>query len=260
MSPHGLDVRLSLDLNFQKRADEMMAGHSGAVVLMNAGTGEILAMASSPSFNANHLNEIGPQLNKDPGKPLINRAVQGVYPTGTLLEPFAKALPANNQRSGAEKQKVYDAFGFMTSPQLQFQTADPVMTSDGEGIHVSPLQAALAAASLSNHGIVPAPRIAISVDTPQERWVVLPALGKSFEAVTSAQAEQAATANIEDGKNYWSHIGRATGKEGPVTWFVAGTPPNWQASPLAVVVLLEEDNERQAQWIGQELLMDAMNP
>ena len=59
MSPKGLDVRLSLDLNFQKRADEMLAGRSGAVLLMNAQTGEILAMASSPTFNPNHLNEIG---------------------------------------------------------------------------------------------------------------------------------------------------------------------------------------------------------
>ncbi len=127
-------------------------------------------------------------------------------------------------------------------------------------IHISPLQAVLAAAALSNHGVVPAPRVAIAVDTPQQGWVVLPASGKSYEAVQPAQADEAATANIEEGKNYWSHIGRATGKEGPVTWFIAGTPPTWQATPLAVVVLLEEDNERQAQWIGQELLTDAMNP
>jgi hypothetical protein len=100
----------------------------------------------------------------------------------------------------------------------------------------------------------------MAVDTPAQGWVVLPAPGNPFEAVTPAQADQAAAANLEEGKNYWSHIGRASGKEGPVTWFVAGSPPNWQGTPLAVVVLLEEDNERQAQWIGQELLTDAMNP
>ena len=32
------------------------------------------------------------------------------------------------------------------------------------------------------------------------------------------------------------------------------------ATPLVVVVLLEEDNARLAQWIGQELIIDAMNP
>ncbi len=260
MSPHGLDVRLSLDLNFQKRADEMMDGHTGAVVLMNAQTGEILAMSSSPTFDPNHLNEIGSQLNQDPGKPLINRAVQGIYPVGNMLEPFVQALLGNQPQTQADNQKVYDAFGFKTPPQLQFQTAESVTASGGEGIHISPLQAALAAASLSNHGVVPAPRIAMAVDTPTEGWIVLPAPGKSFEAVTPAQADQAAAANLEKGRSYWSHIGRASGKEGPVTWFIAGTPPNWQGTPLAVVVLLEEDNERQAQWIGQELLTDAMNP
>jgi cell division protein FtsI/penicillin-binding protein 2 len=260
MSPRGLDVRLSLDLNFQKRADEMMDGRSGAVVLMNAQTGEILAMSSSPTFDPNHLNEIGSQLNKDPGKPLINRAVQGIYPVGNMLEPFAQALRGNKPQSEIDGQKVYDAFGFITSPQLQFQTTESVTAANGDGIHISPLQAALAAAALSNHGTVPAPRIAMAVNTPKEGWIVLPAQGESFEAVTPAQADQAVAANIEGDNNYWSHIGRASGKEGPVTWFSAGTPPNWQGTPLAVVVLLEEDNERQAQWIGQELLTDAMNP
>ena len=37
------------------------------------------------------------------------------------------------------------------------------------------------------------------------------------------------------GKSYWTHTGGQS-NEGPVTWFIAGTPPNWQASPLVVVV------------------------
>lgn len=260
MSPHGLDVRLSLDLTLQKRADEMMTGHSGAVLLMNAQTGEILAMSSAPTFNPNHLNEIGPQLNKDPSKPLINRAVQGVYPTGTVLEPFIKALFGDKPPEKADLQKLYTVFGFKTAPQLPFESLPSLSSFGGGDPHISPLQAVLAAAALSNKGTEPAPRIAISVDTPREGWVVLPALGKPVEALQPAQAEGAAASFIEDGKNYWSHVGRATGKEGPVTWFIAGTPSNWQATPLAVVVLLEEDNERIAQWIGQELLTKAMNP
>ena len=59
----------------------MMVDHSGAVILMNAQTGET-SMASSPTFDPNHLNEIGHRLNKDPDKPLINRATQGLYPPG----------------------------------------------------------------------------------------------------------------------------------------------------------------------------------
>ncbi|MGE5375292.1 MAG: FtsW/RodA/SpoVE family cell cycle protein [Bacteroidota bacterium] len=260
MSPHGLDVRLSIDLELQKRADEMMTGHSGAVLLMNAQSGEILAISSLPTFNPNYMNEIGPQLNKDPGKPLINRAVQGVYPAGTLLEPFAQAVFGNRELSEVDLQKVYDTFGLKSPPHLQFETTEAGTSVDGSDIHISPLQAALAAAALSNHGVEPAPRLATAVDTPRDGWVVLSPQGTPLKAVQPAQADEAAADFIQDGNNYWSHIGQATGKEGPVTWFIAGTPPNWRATPLTVVVLLEQDNARLAQLIGQELITDAMNP
>ena len=59
MSPNGLDVRLSIDLYLQFRADELMVDHRGAVILLNAASGEILVMSSQPTFNPNDLNEIG---------------------------------------------------------------------------------------------------------------------------------------------------------------------------------------------------------
>jgi cell division protein FtsI/penicillin-binding protein 2 len=260
MSPHGLDVRLSLDLHLQQRADELMLGHSGAAILLNAQTGEILVMASHPTFNPNHLNEIGAQLNKDPQKPLINRAVQGLYPSGTLIEPFTRAFFEKKDLSENELQTVSEAFGFDRQPLLQIETAKPIPTSNENNLHLSPLQVALAAAALSNQGKVPAPRIAVSVDTPKDGWVVLPTPGMPFEAVQESAAKEAVQSFIPSGKNYWSHIGQASGDESAVTWFLAGTPPNWQATPLVVVVVLEEDNERLVQRIGQEILMDAMNP
>ena len=59
MSPPGLSVRLSIDLDLQSRSDEMMTDQSGAVILLNAQTGEVLVMSSHPTFNPNYLNEIG---------------------------------------------------------------------------------------------------------------------------------------------------------------------------------------------------------
>jgi cell division protein FtsW (lipid II flippase) len=261
MSPQGLDVRLSIDLNLQQRADEMMIGHSGAVILLNAQSGEILVMSSHPTFNPNYLNEIGAQLNKDPEKPLINRAVQGLYPMGTMLEPFTQTLFGRKNVSQNQLNTTYEAFGFNRPPQLQVQTAAPISaTAHTADLHVSPLQVALASAALSNHGVVPAPRIAVSVNTPTAGWVVLPTPGTSFEAVSPSQADEAARSFIASGANFWSYTGRASGDESKVTWFIAGTPPNWRATPLTVVVAIEEDNERIAQYIGQELLADSMNP
>ena len=260
MSPHGLDVRLSLDLSLQQHADELLLGHPGAVILLNAQTGEILVMSSQPTFNPNHLNEIGPQLNKDPQKPLINRAVQGVYPAGSMIEPFTRAFFDKKDLSEQELRTVYEAFGFNRQPQLQIETAAPFFTPQAKDLLLSPLQAALAAAALSNHGRVPAPRIALSVNTPAAGWVVLPTSANPFEAVQESAANKVAQSFAAGGTNYWSHVGRATGDESSVTWFLGGTPPNWQATPLVVVVTIEEDNERLARLIGQKILTEAMNP
>ncbi len=116
------------------------------------------------------------------------------------------------------------------------------------------------AAAFSNHGTLPAPRIATAVNTPNAGWVVLPALGTPIEAIQSSTADQTAQSLAVEGESYWAHVGRAKSDKSPVTWFIAGTPANWQASPMVVVVLLEEDNVRLAQQIGKELLVDAMNP
>jgi cell division protein FtsI/penicillin-binding protein 2 len=260
MSPRGLDVRLSLDLHLQRLTDEMMRQHDGAVVLLNAESGEIYVMSSHPTFDPSQLDEIGSQLNKDPNKPLINRVVQGLYPIGTLRQPFGLALYGEKTPAQEHLQNLYNVFGFDRSPLLRLEVAEPILDSTRNNPHVSPLQMALAAATFSNHGTVPAPRIATAVNTPNDGWVVLPALGTSSEALPATAADEMAQSMIVDGQSYWMHTGHAKSDESPVTWFIAGTPPNWQASPLVVVVLLEEDNPSFAQRVGQDLLTAAMNP
>lgn len=93
--PPGLDVRLSLDLNLQAKADELLAGETGALVMLNASSGEVLAMASSPNFDANQLSENWQKLINDPASPLFNRSAMGLYPTGNSLGAFL--LAANQQ-------------------------------------------------------------------------------------------------------------------------------------------------------------------
>jgi hypothetical protein len=260
MSPKGLDVRLTIDLYLQYRADEMMLGHSGAVVMLHAENGEVLVMSSHPTFNPNHLNEIGDQLNTDPDQPLINRAAQGLYPTGTVIDPFAQAIVDKQNINDDEREIIHEAIGFHRVPQIQLQVAESLSANALDHFHVSPLQVALASAALSNQGIIPAPSIASAVNTPTEGWIVLPVLGIPFEAIQPEAADEAVQSFIAEGQNYWSHVGRAAENNVPVTWFIAGTLPNWQGTPIVVVVLLEENNPRLVQRIGQELIVDAMNP
>lgn len=260
MSPPGLDVRLTIDLYLQFRADEMMLGHTGAVVMLNAETGEILVMSSHPTFNPNHLDELGARLRDDPDRPLINRAAQGLYPTGSLLNPFALAVLNKQDLSEEERGIVHQAVGFDQELEIQLEVAESLSATGLDHFHVSPLKVALASASLSNHGLIPAPSIASAVNTPAEGWIILPTAGTPYQAIQADKADEAAQSFIAEGMNYWSYMGTAIEDELFVTWFMAGTPPNWQGSPIVVVVVLEENNQRLARRIGEELVVDAMNP
>jgi hypothetical protein len=206
------------------------------------------------------LAESGAKLQSDPEKPLLNRATLGQYPPGTIIQPFMDALYKNNSVNGADILNMYKTFGFYQAPQIQLPVAAATSEADTKIMRVSPLQIALAAAALSNHGLVPAPRIAMAVNTPSDGWVSLPALGKPFEALQAPAADEAALSYLVDNQTYWQFISQAQENGSDFTWYIGGTAPNWQATPLVIVVVLEENNERLAKRIGQELLIDAMNP
>ena len=89
--PPGVDVRLSLDVGLQQAADELLGDHIGALILLNAGNGEILALASHPTYDPSQLEEIWPDLIDNENKPLLNRVLQGQYQPGTALGPFLLA-------------------------------------------------------------------------------------------------------------------------------------------------------------------------
>lgn len=89
----GNDLYLSLDYGLQKVATDQLEGKRGAVVAMDPRTGEILALVSSPTFNPNlFVTGISKSnysmLRDDLDQPLFNRAVQGVYPPGSVIKPM----------------------------------------------------------------------------------------------------------------------------------------------------------------------------
>lgn len=89
--PPGVDVRLNLEINLQQKADELLGEQSGALVLLNASNGDLLALASNPTYDPSQLEENWFELVNDPETPLINRALQGQYQPGTALGPFLLA-------------------------------------------------------------------------------------------------------------------------------------------------------------------------
>lgn len=86
--PNGLDVRLTIDRKIQQVADSLMKGHQGALVVLNAESGEILAIVSQPTFDPSQLRDTWQNLVSDSRAPFLNRAVQGRYPVGNALAPL----------------------------------------------------------------------------------------------------------------------------------------------------------------------------
>ena len=254
--PPGLDIRLSLDLSLQTEADRLLGDHKGSIVLLNARTGEILVMASHPTYNPNTLDELGELLSNNDQAPLLNRATQGRYQIDNAIGPFAQAVLGDNTSiSDEERNQLYESLGFYSEPELRMAVTEASTSADK--LQVSPLQVALATAAISNNGIRPAPQIALAVNTPQQGWVILPALGKSVEAIPSPFARETAL-NLAGENHYWSFTSKLS--DAATSWYLAGTLPDWNGTPLALVVLLEEDNRSNAKLIGESLFKAALKP
>jgi peptidoglycan glycosyltransferase len=90
----GNNVVLTLDPELQRIAYEGLASSNtgrGAVVAVDPNNGEILAMASYPSFDPNIIDATFPELARDPDSPLINRATQSLYPPGSTFKVITAA-------------------------------------------------------------------------------------------------------------------------------------------------------------------------
>jgi len=90
----GNNVVLTLDPELQELAYQELQGSltgRGSVVAINPKTGEILAMASSPSFDPNNIDDNYPELASAPDAPLINRATQSLYPPGSVFKMITAA-------------------------------------------------------------------------------------------------------------------------------------------------------------------------
>lgn len=89
----GQDLVLELDLEVQRVAQEALGEERGSVVAIDPQTGGVIALASSPSFDPNPFVSgiSGPAyaaLRDSPDHPLINRAIQGLYPPGSTIKPM----------------------------------------------------------------------------------------------------------------------------------------------------------------------------
>lgn len=244
--PAGRDIRISIDARLQEVADIALQNHLGALVLLDAENGDILVMASHPNYDANRLDETWQEIIQNEDAPLLNRATLGRYPIGNLTSRLLLDEPGG--------------MDWQANPLIRLPTGDPPDAGASE-ITFSPFQMALAASALSAGGARPAPQIVKEVDTYPTGWVLLPPLSQPLQVVPEEIAyRQADQFRITD-QNLWQM--REVVPNGPddnVSWYIAGTHPDWSGPALALAVLLEEDNPDLAGRIGQTLLDMAIRP
>jgi penicillin-binding protein 2 len=87
----GHDLRLTIDLDLQRVAEQAMEGRNGALVAMDPHTGEILAMVSRPTFDPNQFavrltRSYWSQIVTDPNHPLMNKAIQAQLAPGSTFK------------------------------------------------------------------------------------------------------------------------------------------------------------------------------
>ena len=96
----GRDVVLSLDPKLQRAAENALGDQKGAIVAEDPWTGEILAIASRPTFDLNAFvsgdRAAIARYSADPKRPFFNRATFGQYPTGSSFKPVTSAAALRN--------------------------------------------------------------------------------------------------------------------------------------------------------------------
>lgn len=85
-TPRGDDLRLTVDAALQAAAAEAFGEYSGALVLLEVPSGAIWTLYSAPFYDPNTLDADWETLRSDPRAPLLNRALQGTYQIGGVLQ------------------------------------------------------------------------------------------------------------------------------------------------------------------------------
>ncbi|HET9463050.1 MAG TPA: penicillin-binding protein 2 [Thiobacillus sp.] len=123
----GKDLRLHLDAELQAIAEQAFGDYLGGLVALDPNTGGVLALVSRPGFDPNlFVDGIDPEtwkaLNESPDRPMVNRALRGIYPPGSTIKPFM-ALAGLELGLRKPADSIADP-GFFSLPDSRHQFRD----------------------------------------------------------------------------------------------------------------------------------------
>lgn len=103
----GHDIILTINFKAQQIAEKLMQSHQGAFVLLDASTGAVITMVSSPGYDISQFiprlsSKYWNKLTNAPNKPLVNRATAGEYEPGSIIKPIIALSLLENGMSANE--------------------------------------------------------------------------------------------------------------------------------------------------------------
>ena len=131
----GDNVFLSIDLDLQLLATQLLEGARGSIVAMDPQNGEVLALVSAPSFDPNGfaLGMTPSEFNAlqfDPDQPLFNRAVRGRYPPGSTIKPMLALAALETGATNLTRRSI--CRGFYSLPGSSHRYRDWKPAGHGE--------------------------------------------------------------------------------------------------------------------------------
>ena len=110
----GNSVALTVDMDIQSTAGNLLGSAKGAIVVMEPSTGRVLALQAYPDFNPNSVENQWETLKDHADSPLVNRATQGIYPPGSTFKTVT-ALAAMEHMSN------WQSFTVECTGEMDFQ-------------------------------------------------------------------------------------------------------------------------------------------
>lgn len=122
----GNDLILSLDTRIQSVAEKAMGDYNGAVVAMNPKTGEVLALASMPTYDPNlFVHGISVKdyrrLQNPDTRPMYNRALYGQYPPGSTVKPFVGLAGLENKVIGHKESIPCEGYYLLPNEERRYR-------------------------------------------------------------------------------------------------------------------------------------------
>lgn len=107
-------IYLTLDYDYQRKVEDLLGEQKGSVVVMNVNDGRVLALVTWPRFDPNRFAEgidaqVWGELSSNSDKPLLNRPIQGSYPSGSTFKMIS--MGTLMERGGVPSTKVFNCPG-----------------------------------------------------------------------------------------------------------------------------------------------------